>query len=133
MKFYRKTEGAVIGGVCNGLAQELKMEVLVIRMIILILFFMSAGTVGLLYVILWAVLPAEDSNSTIKEEILEKTGKLEQMKDRIQNPLVVGAVLIVIGGLLFLNSIVPMDFMGKVLFPIVLVAAGIYLVIRSKK
>lgn len=61
MRFYRKRQGAVIGGVCNGLAEAANMDVLMVRMITLILFFVSAGTVALIYCVLWIVLPeAED-------------------------------------------------------------------------
>jgi len=57
MRFYRKKSGAVIGGVCNGLADTFATDPLMIRMITLILFFVSAGTVALIYCVLWIVLP----------------------------------------------------------------------------
>ena len=80
MKFYRKTQGAVLGGVCLGLAQETKTDPFLVRILTLGFFVFSAGVVGLIYLILWTVLPAEDSNTTIREELLDRLRSLEPLK-----------------------------------------------------
>ena len=133
MKFYRITQGAVIGGVCMGISRELKIDPLIVRLAALILFFISAGLVGFIYLLLWTVLPAEDSNSTIKEELMEKLDSIEILKGRIQNPLLIGILLIVAGVVLFLNYILPVDLILSVLIPLALVGFGAYIIFKNKK
>lgn len=55
-KFYRTRDGAVIGGVCAGLSETFKVDVLIVRIIFLALFF--GATSGFwLYIALWLLLP----------------------------------------------------------------------------
>lgn len=56
-KLYRSENDKVIGGVCSGLANYFGVDVVVVRVITLILFFV--GGIGLLpYIILWVVVPS---------------------------------------------------------------------------
>lgn len=51
------SEGAVISGVCKGLARTASMDVTLIRVIALVLLFMTGGAMILLYAILMLLLP----------------------------------------------------------------------------
>ncbi len=54
--FHRSSDGAIIGGVCSGLSESLKIDVTIIRVIFLVLLVM--GSVGFwLYIALWLLLP----------------------------------------------------------------------------
>ena len=53
----RCTDDRVLGGVCAGIAKQLKMEVSTARLLGVLLFFFSGSSIGLVYLILWAVLP----------------------------------------------------------------------------
>ena len=57
-RFARPREGRRIAGVCAGIARYYSWNVTTIRVIWLLLF-LFAGTGGLLYLILWIVMPNE--------------------------------------------------------------------------
>jgi Putative stress-responsive transcriptional regulator len=56
-KYYRNSDDAVIGGVLAGLANYTGWDVTIIRLVAVILGFMSLGTVIILYFITWMVAP----------------------------------------------------------------------------
>lgn len=58
--WFRKTDGAVIAGVCAGLAERFEISVTVIRLAFALSFLFGFGTSLLLYVVLWVVMPRED-------------------------------------------------------------------------
>lgn len=133
MKFYRKLDKSVFGGVLSGISEEYNIDLLLLRAVTLLLFFISAGLIGLIYIILWTVLPAIDSNTTIKEEILNKLENLELLKDNKRNGLFIGGILVIIGVLIFLNYILPIDIITKVLLPIALVGIGVFFIFKNRK
>ncbi len=57
-KFYRDEEKNLLGGVCAGLAHNLGIDILWMRIIWVVLFFLSYGTFTILYLVLWIVVPA---------------------------------------------------------------------------
>ena len=132
MKFYRKLDGAVFGGVLSGVSAEYNIDLLLLRIVTLLLFFISAGLIGLIYIILWTVLPAVDSDTTIKEEIVNKLESLTILKDNKKNGLILGGILIVIGLLIFLNFVLPLDIIIKVILPVILVGIGILFILKNK-
>jgi phage shock protein C len=54
----RPRKGRVIAGVCAGLAQHFGWSIIMLRLVWLLLF-LFAGAGGLLYIILWIVIPNE--------------------------------------------------------------------------
>lgn len=68
-KLYRDTQKGLIGGVLAGLGHYFKLDVVWIRIIFLVLLFFY-GTGVLLYIIMWAIIPAARTSS----EILEMQG-----------------------------------------------------------
>jgi phage shock protein PspC (stress-responsive transcriptional regulator) len=60
-RLYRNMENASIAGVCSGLAQYFKMDVVLVR-ILFVLFTLAAGFGVPLYIILWIVLPAANTH-----------------------------------------------------------------------
>lgn len=56
-KLFRNPQNAMLGGVCAGLAAYLNADVTVVRLLTVILFFLSASTVAIAYIILWIVVP----------------------------------------------------------------------------
>jgi phage shock protein PspC (stress-responsive transcriptional regulator) len=56
----RRREGAMIAGVCAGLAERFEVSVSVIRLAFVIAALMSFGTGVLLYVVFWVVMPVEE-------------------------------------------------------------------------
>lgn len=56
-RIFRDPQNAMLGGVCAGLAQYLHIDVTIIRLMTVLLFFLSASTVAIVYIILWIVVP----------------------------------------------------------------------------
>ncbi|MBC7746777.1 PspC domain-containing protein [Pedobacter sp.] len=56
-KLFRNTDSAVLGGVLSGIASFFRVNPLWVRILFIILLFASAGTVILLYGILWIAIP----------------------------------------------------------------------------
>lgn len=133
MKFYRKIQGSVLGGVCNGISEELKIDTMLVRLVAILASIISGGFVGLIYIILWAVLPATDSNSNIKDEVMDKVNQYSFLKDKIKNPNVLGIVLVSFGLLILIDIILPLDLIMKFFLPLALVGVGIYLLIVNNK
>ncbi len=56
-KLYRDPEQTVLGGVCRGLAAYFNMDPVVIRLIVVLLVFVTSGAGLLAYFILWIIVP----------------------------------------------------------------------------
>ena len=56
-RLFRDTDDALLGGVCSGLAWYLGIDVTFVRLITVLLIFLSASTVVIAYIILWIVIP----------------------------------------------------------------------------
>lgn len=75
-RLFRDADNRVIGGVCSGLANYLNLDVTVVRIIWLILFFIF-GTGFLIYIILWAVVP----KATTTAEKLQMKGEAPNIEN----------------------------------------------------
>ena len=80
-RLYRDTDGAVLGGVCSGIANYFNIDVVIIRAIF-VLMFLFAGFGFPLYIIMWVIIPKAKSTidrlrmkgrpitvETVKEEV----------------------------------------------------------------
>ncbi|MBS3972307.1 MAG: PspC domain-containing protein [Erysipelotrichia bacterium] len=54
-RFYKTSEGAIIGGVCAGLSENLKIDVSLVRIVAIVIGLSGIGVVP--YLILWIALP----------------------------------------------------------------------------
>lgn len=92
---YRDPDNKMLGGVWSGLALYLGWDVTVIRLISILLLFFSYFSVGLLYLILWIVIPeaqtaTEKLNMRGEEVNMENIGKtvtdgFEKMKNNVND------------------------------------------------
>lgn len=133
MGLYRKREGAVLGGVCIGIADKYDIDPLLIRIAALILLFLTGGLVGALYLILWAVLPASDSDTTIKEELVDKVQDINVGSSNISKPLLLGGICIALGIFALFAFIFPFDIFYKIFIPLAFIGIGIYFLITYKR
>lgn len=69
-RLYRIKKGAMISGVCNGLAAYLGIDVTLLRLIVAILIFVSAGTVLIAYLVAIIIVP----KAVTPEQIAEAYG-----------------------------------------------------------
>ncbi len=82
-RLFRDTENAIIGGVCQGIADFLKLDVVIVRAIFVVLF-LFGGFGFPLYIILWIIVPK--AKSTIDR--LRMKGRpitVENVKDEVGN------------------------------------------------
>lgn len=68
-KLYRNTNEQMIAGVCSGLADYFNMDVTVVRLIFVLLFFLGGNGI-LIYILLWILTPVRPSY--IEGQVSEK-------------------------------------------------------------
>ena len=56
-KLYRSSKSRVIGGVCGGMAEYFNIDPKIVRLVWIILLFISLGTAILAYIIAWIIIP----------------------------------------------------------------------------
>lgn len=135
MKLHRITSQAILGGVCAGLGEYLKLPVLMVRIIFVILVFMP-GMGVFLYVLLWFLLPTENSiraemGFTSQEWASRGRTFGQEVNDiftkRRENTLrLLGVGLVIMGALAILRIFVPDIFIwiDKLNGPFVLITLG---------
>lgn len=65
---FRSRTDRMIGGVLGGFAKYFKLDSTWMRVIFAVLFVFSLSSLGLLYLILWMVIPLEPVETTFREE-----------------------------------------------------------------
>lgn len=68
-RLYRNDADKVIGGVCSGLANYLRIDPVVVRILFAIITFGGFGSGLLIYIVLWIVLPAKGLETTIRKRL----------------------------------------------------------------
>lgn len=132
MKLYRKLDGSIIGGVCSGIADAINMDVILVRVIAVVLLFFTAGIAGIVYLFFWALIPAQDGNTTIKEEAKGKIDEVKEGKSKFTKNQLIGGLLIIGGALVFLSFLYPFNLLYRIFLPVALVGIGIYFLLRKK-
>jgi phage shock protein PspC (stress-responsive transcriptional regulator) len=102
-QIYRPREGAVVGGVCQGLANRLNVDVSLLRIIAVAAVIFTSGGALLAYIIAWAVLPREGGRTNNAAN------------------LVLAGILIVLAGCIFFGFL-SSDRIGLLFVAIVAVA-----------
>lgn len=143
-RLYRSKKNRMLGGVCGGIGEYIKIDPNLIRFIFLILFF--GGGVGFwLYLFLWIFIPEEGTKTEYKftaDQIGERVkGVGDDFIAAVTQPhpqagLIVGSALIFLGAFLLLDNLnIPwlwwLDF--DILWPILLIAGGVLVIFRRFK
>lgn len=126
-----------IAGVCAGLAEYFDLDVTLMRVIFVILTFITGGGMVLLYIILAIVLPVAGSSS-INEDFGKKAQKLSHDLHRskgiyyLRNYL--GFGLLILGVWLLLVQLFPhwLIFRWDFIWPAILVLVGLLIIFRKK-
>jgi phage shock protein PspC (stress-responsive transcriptional regulator) len=127
-RLYRSRTNRVIGGVCGGLGEYLGVDPVVIRLIWAITFFL--GGVGFIaYIICLVVIPETPSGVTQVSQTYTSPATLG---------IIIGAVIIIAGGLLLLGNIFQWSWrwgwwLWSILLPLALIGLGIFLMIRKRR
>jgi len=117
----RSTSDKVVAGVAGGLGRYLGVDPVVIR-VALVVFALSGGAGVLLYIIAWIA---------IAEERPGELPPVTTHPGRSNGAIILGAVLLIAGGMLFAERLVPnfSSFVG----PLVLVGLGAALVLGARR
>lgn len=149
-KIYRKVDDCIIAGVCGGLADYFEIDETLVRIIFVILT-VGGGSGILIYLILWLVIPKkgkENKNSNWEENVKEfaedvgnkaktvakefkKEIKVEQIKPEKRQGSFFGLLLILFGGVLLIDKLVPMVIRWDYVWPGILILLGGYLMLRK--
>ena len=132
-KLSRNTMNKVIGGVCSGLAELFGLDVALVR-IAFVIAFMFASFGFWLYIILWIVLPVEGQQSTVnsqQSESVSESVSVSKSESKVKSVLA-GSFVILIGLLFLINNFIPINWVWK-LWPLILVAIGVVMIVTSSK
>jgi len=120
----RSRDDRMIAGVCGGLAYYLGVDPVIVRVAAVVLAF-TGGAAVVAYVVAWLIIPEG------------RPGEMPAGSHRTGNPetlrFIAGAVLIGLGGLWLLGAVIPGLFASRVIWPIALVAVGVYLLVRGTR
>ena len=132
-KLGRNPMNKVIGGVCSGLADFFGLDVALVR-IAFVIAFMFASFGFWLYIILWVVLPVEGQQTTVNSQQSVSKSESESVskpESKVKS-IFAGSFVILIGLLFLVNNFIPINWVWK-LWPLILVAIGIVMIVTSSK
>ena len=139
-KLTRNSSDKMIAGVASGLAEYFKIDVTWVRIIFLFALFLGGGGLWI-YIILWISVP-ENKNVSFgftdyKVDPTEENnfGSTFKSKEKTGYNLIGGFILIGLGGYFLLDEfdIIPYWFRIGKLWPLILVAVGLSIILKGVK
>ncbi|WP_022910757.1 PspC domain-containing protein [Aestuariimicrobium kwangyangense] len=70
---WTRSRDKMVAGICQSIARQTKIDVNIVRLIVVVLTIATSGTVALIYGIAWLVLPLEGESSTHLDAVLGKS------------------------------------------------------------
>ena len=138
-RLMRSTSDRMLAGVCGGLAAYLGIDTILVRLAFLLL--IPASGLGLLtYLTLWLLMPEEGTSGKSAGDIVQEnvnqmgetiSDSARRVGDHSQGPTLL-AVFFILLGLYFLLQNMGW-FGGAMLGPLLLVALGIYVLMRRRR
>jgi phage shock protein C len=133
-RLHRSRRDRVFAGVCGGLAEYFGVDAVLLR-IVAVALALSGGAGFLLYFIAWVAIPedaggAPDMGVTPVRETPEEAAS--RARSRTTAITITGATLVVAGALMLVNRLVPwLD--ADLVWPIVVVAAGVAILTSGRR
>jgi len=124
-RLYRSGKDRVVGGVCGGLSDYFDIDPLLIRIIFIILA-LSGGLGILIYLAAWLIIPGQG-------EAPPNTEERSPAMTRDPSGAVFGILVIILGIGLLLHNYGLFHFKFNLIWPLILIAIGVRLLIRGKK
>ncbi len=141
-KLHRIPDQAVFGGVAAGIAQYLQIDVVIVRVILVVMLLLplppNFGWTGLIYIILWAVLPTGPAGTVYTTETAfgsepsKPADPFFDKKKSDQTIMILGGVLIFFGAVMLVDDFPIWYQFKKYFWPIVLIAIGAFLILRQR-
>jgi len=125
-RLYRSRSNAMLAGVCGGLGHYLGIDPTWARLFFVLLTLVSGAGV-VVYVVMWIVVPQAPAGE-------EPTVPVVPLRDNPQAHVIVGAGLILLGGLAFLKNLhLPwLQWLRmETVWPVLLILAGAVLLLNS--
>lgn len=147
MALNRSSDEKVIGGVAAGIAAYFEMQPIVVRSIFLIAGFINGAGV-VIYLILWVALPeariwqaSTENNEPMNmqesqpsdEDKVQNTSDQNQAKGKTNRSNIVGGLVLITFGALFLAEELFPAFDFENYWPIILIVIGVGLIVSSFK
>ncbi len=139
-KLYRSQENKILGGICGGLGEYLGIDPTLVR-IFFVIFSLASGSGVLVYLLLWIIIPSAGETSGT-EEFSSRTRQMgRELGEALRNPNPgamrwIGAGLVA-AGLIFLLQNFNFPWLRwlnqDILWPLLLIAGGIALLLRAVK
>jgi len=132
-KIYRSEREKMIGGVCGGLAEYFNVDVVLIRLFWVLLFFLGGSGV-LAYIIAWIIIPSEADAQPYTGD-----GEPWEGADSTHNSgrgsKIVGIILIMVGVFFLAKIYIPQFYWSRLrgLWPVVLIVVGIIVMFQGSK
>jgi phage shock protein C len=134
-RLYRSRRNAVIGGVCGGIGEYFDIDPVLVRVIWLFAVFSGVGVLA--YLVCWLLIPQKPYQGANKVDSQYEGGYYDEYQDhhseerREKTKLILGAGLIIVGGFSLMQRFMPwFDF--DLIWPVILILGGFYLIYREK-
>jgi phage shock protein C len=133
-RLYRSRQNKVIAGVSGGLGEYLDVDPVLFRIAFIVAAF--AGGAGILaYIIAWIIMPEQPREETMNTPT-EHSAPTQPQTEPKKEPSagrgsVVGGVILIVLGLLFLGENFLPHFYFRDWWPLILVVIGIGLIVKS--
>jgi phage shock protein PspC (stress-responsive transcriptional regulator) len=122
-----------LGGVAAGLADYFGIEKIVMRLILVVLFFASVGfPIFTIYVILWAVLPKSDASIGFAANSSEPS-LLPVKATNTKSTEIAGFILLGIGSLILIDKLFYWIDFEKFIPAVILIGLGLFFILRDTK
>lgn len=140
-KLHRIPDQAVIGGVASGIAQYLQIDVTIVRILFVVILLLPIppgfGATGLIYIILWAVLPTGPAgeihgNSGFDFMSSKSSDPTHDKKRSEQTVMILGGVLVLFGIIMLVDHFPIWYRIKEYFWPIALIAVGAFLILRQR-
>ncbi|MBD3382002.1 MAG: PspC domain-containing protein [candidate division Zixibacteria bacterium] len=126
-KLYRSRDNSMLGGVCGGFGEYFDIDPTIIRLVFLLLV-LAAGSGILVYIIAWIVVPLRPESESPGEIATDESGQPLERGD--VNKYLPGLILIILG-FVFLLSQIWNWFSFAYIWPIIIIAIGVFLIYRA--
>ena len=134
----RSSDDRIVAGVCGGLAEYLQIDPVLVRLAFIVLL-LASGIGFPIYLILWIVMPEQDSDAVGDSEVIQKNindiGETVQSSARhLGTPATVGIILILLGAYFLLSELGLFSWIsGAIFWPLAIIGLGVFLLIRRRK
>lgn len=69
---WTRSRDKMIAGICQSIARQTKLDVNIVRLIVIVLTIATSGTVALIYAVAWLAMPLEGESTTHLDSVIGK-------------------------------------------------------------